>query len=67
MEKQLEINDNLKYEIHGNVYEIVGISNNKVQLQSVNDDYHIEIPYERIKGSVKNAKFILSRDITVSI
>lgn len=44
----------LKYEIRGNVYEVVGISNNKIQLQSVNDDYHMEIPYERFCDTIKN-------------
>lgn len=47
----------LKYEIHGNIYEIVGISNNKIQLQSVNDDYHMEIPYERFCDTIKNRIF----------
>ena len=54
MGKQLETNENLKYEFHGNVYEIVGIANNKVQLQSVNDDYHMEITYERFCDTLKN-------------
>lgn len=44
----------LKYEIRGNVYEIVGISNNKIRLQSVNDDYHMEIPCERFCDTIKN-------------
>ena len=44
----------LKYEIRGNVYEIVGIANNIVQLQSVNDDYHMEITYERFYDTLKN-------------
>ena len=54
MGKQLKTNDNLKYEIHGNVYEIVGIANNKVQLQSANDDYHMEILYERFCDTIKH-------------
>ena len=54
MGKQLETNDNLKYEIRGNVYEIVSIANNKVQLQSVNEDYHMEIPYERFYDTIKH-------------
>lgn len=54
MEKQFETMTGLKYEIRGNVYEIVGISNNKIRLQSVNDDYHMEIPYERFCDTIKN-------------
>lgn len=54
MEKQFEKMIGLKYEIHGNVYEIVSISNNKVQLQSVNDDYYMEIPYERFCDTIKH-------------
>lgn len=54
MEKQFEKMIGLKYEIHGNIYEIVGIANNKVQLQSVNDDYHMEIPYERFCDTIKH-------------
>ena len=54
MEKQFETMTGLKYEIRGNVYEIVGISNNKIWLQSVNDDYHMEIPYERFCDTIKN-------------
>ena len=44
----------LKYEIRGNVYEIVGIANNIVQLQSINDDYHMEITCERFCDTIKN-------------
>ena len=54
MEKQFEKMIGLKYEIHGNIYEIIGISNNKIQLQSVNDDYHMEITYERFCDTIKN-------------
>ena len=54
MEKQFETMTGVKYEIRGNVYEIVGISNNKIRLQSVNDDYHMEIPYERFCDTIKN-------------
>lgn len=54
MEKQFEKMIGLKYEIHGNVYEIVSISNNKVQLQSVNNDYYMEIPYERFCDTIKH-------------
>ena len=68
MGKQLETNENLKYEFHGNVYEIVGIANNKVQLQSVNDDYHMEIPYERfcdtIKHRISEIEFLLDDEST---
>lgn len=68
MRKQLETNKNLKYEFHGNVYEIVGIANNKVQLQSVNDDYHMEIPYERfcdtIKHRISEIEFLLDDEST---
>lgn len=54
MKKQFEKMIGLKYEIHGNIYEIIGISNNKIQLQSVNDDYHMEITYERFCDIIKN-------------
>ena len=68
MGKQLETNENLKYEFHGHVYEIVGIANNKVQLQSVNDDYHMEIPYERfcdtIKHRISEIEFLLDDEST---
>lgn len=68
MGKQLETNENLKYEFHGNVYEIVGIANNKVQLQSVNDDYHMEIPYEgfcdTIKHRISEIEFLLDDEST---
>ena len=46
----------LKYEIHGNIYEIIDISNNKIQLQSVNDDYHMEITYERFCDTKREIK-----------
>lgn len=46
----------LKYEIHGNIYEIVGIANNIVQLQSVNDDYHMEITCERFCDTKREIK-----------
>lgn len=54
MKKQFEKMIGLKYEIHGNIYEIIGISNNKIRLQSVNDDYHMETPYERFCDTIKN-------------
>ena len=58
----------LKYEIHGNIYEIIGISSNKIQLQSVNDDYHMEIPYERfcdtIKHRISEIEFLLDDEST---
>lgn len=54
MEKQFEKMIGLKYEIHGNIYEIIGISNNKIQLQSVNDDYHMETTYERFCNTIKH-------------
>ena len=54
MEKQFKTMIGLKYEIRGNVYEIVGIANNIVQLQSINDDYHMEITYERFCDTIKN-------------
>ena len=54
MKKQFETMIGLKYEIRGNVYEIVGIANNIVQLQSINDDYHMEITYERFCDTIKN-------------
>ena len=35
------------YEYMGNIYECISLSDNKVWLQSVNDDYHIEIDYDK--------------------
>ena len=48
------INYNLKYDVGGNVYEIVSTADNKVWLQNVNNDSHIEMPYEKFETLLSN-------------
>jgi hypothetical protein len=43
-----------KIEIHGNIYEVCDITDGKVYLQSVNDDYHMDLSSEEFCKLMKN-------------